>query len=116
MHHATSLVVPLSPSSHTHDRRKLRTHTSRRNPSRLGGLHGVDDVLSKRAKKDGRNGNGTPAGYDSEQTPSGRIRKEDSREKVLHPFKVSEEKSMMDLLEIRKAVGITRASKLGKRK
>src|SRR5271169_4435147 len=78
MHHATSLVVPLSPSSHTHDRRKLRTHTSRRNPSSGLGVHGIDDVLSKRAKKDGtgRNtGNGTPAGYDSEQTTA-RVRKE----------------------------------------
>lgn len=119
MHHATSLVVPLSPSSHTHDRRKLRTHTSRRAPNGLG-IHGFDDIpAAKRVRKEGRgNGNSSTAGYDSEQpfNPS-RPRKEDTRDKVMNPFKVSEEKSMVDLLEIRKAIGVTRAAKVsGKRR
>lgn len=127
MHHATSLVVPLSPSSHTHDRRKLRTHTSRRHANGLG-ITGFDDILpsAKRAKKDIRgNGNGTSmvvsatgaAGYDSEQpfgttTSTSRVRKEDERNKVMNTFKVSEEKNMVDVLEIRKAIGVTRAGKV----
>src|SRR5579859_5792765 len=93
MHHATSLVVPLSPSSHTHDRRKLRTHASRRHTNGLG-IHGFDDVLpaAKRVKKDSRgNGNSSSvaaAGYDSEvQFGTTRPRKEDAREKVLNTFK-----------------------------
>jgi hypothetical protein len=118
MHHATSLVVPMSPSSHTVDRRTLRTHPSRRPANGLG-IHGFDDLIpaAKRAKKDPRgNGNGS-GGYDSEQ-PFGaqRIRKEDSRDKVMNPFKVSEEKSMVDVLEIRKAIGVTRAGKINKRR
>lgn len=124
MHHATSLVVPLSPSSHTHDRRKLRTHTSRRHANGLG-ISGFDDILpaAKRAKKDARgNGNGSGAptvgGYDSEQAfPGGsRVRKEDTRDKVMNVFKVSEEKIMVDVLEIRKAIGVTRAGKVNKRR
>jgi hypothetical protein len=43
------------------------------------------------------------------------MRKEDSREKVLSVFKVSDEKSLMDVLEIRKAVGVTRTTKTNKR-
>jgi hypothetical protein len=119
MHHATSLVVPLSPSSHTHDRRKLRTHTSRRTANGLG-IYGFDDIapVAKRRKEGRGNGNSTPAGYDSEQPlNTSRPRKEDTREKVMNPFKVSDEKSMVDLLEIRKAIGITRAAKAaGKRR
>lgn len=119
MHHATSLVVPLSPSSHNHDRRKLRPHTSRRNPNGLGNS-GFDELVApaKRTKKDGRgNGNNSAAGgYDSEQPFSSRSRKEESRDKVMSVFKVSEEKSMVDLLEIRKAIGVTRATKVNKRR
>ena len=123
MHHATSLVVPLSPSSHTHDRRKLRTHASRRHANGLG-ISGFDDILpaAKRAKKDGRgNGNGSGAptvgGYDSEQTfPGSRVRKEDSRDKVMNTFKVSEDRNMVDVMEIRKAIGVTRAGKVNKRR
>ena len=123
MHHATSLVVPLSPSSHTRDRRKLRTHTSRRHANGLG-ISGFDDVLPapKRAKKDGRgNGNGNGAlavgGYDSEQTFAGsRVRKEDSRDKIMNPFKVSDERNMVDVLEIRKAIGVTRAGKVSNKR
>jgi hypothetical protein len=123
MHHATSLVVPLSPSSHTHDRRKLRTHASRRHANGLG-ISGFDDILpaTKRAKKDGRgNGNGSGAptvgGYDSEQTfPGSRVRKEDSRDKVMNTFKVSEDRNMVDVMEIRKAIGVTRAGKVNKRR
>ena len=120
MHHATSLVVPLSPSSSTHDRRKLRTHTSRRHPNGLG-IHGFEDILpaAKRAKKDVRGNGGNASaggGYDSEQQPQpgvfGRPRKEDTRERGMNAFKVSEERSMVDVLEIRKAVGITRAGKV----
>lgn len=116
MHHATSLVVPLSPSSHNHDRRKLRTHTSRRAAANGLGIYGFDADLvpaAKRVRKEKGNGNSTPQGYDSEQpfSNTSRPRKEDSREKVMNPFKVSEEKSMVDLLEIRKAIGITRAAK-----
>jgi len=122
MHHATSLVVPLSPSSHTHDRRKLRTHVSRRHANGLG-ISGFDDMPpAKRAKKDARgNGNGSGAptvgGYDSEQTfPGSRVRKEDSRDKVMNAFKVSDERNMVDVLEIRKAIGVTRAGKVNKRR
>ena len=119
MHHATSLVLPLSPSSHNHDRRKLRTHTSRRNANGLG-MGGFEDLVpaAKRAKKDARgNGNGSAAGgYDSEQPLSLRTRKEESRDKVMNAFKVSEEKNMVDILEIRKAIGVTRAAKVNKRR
>jgi hypothetical protein len=130
MHHATSLIVPLSPSSHIHDRRKLRTHTSRRHTNGLG-ISGYDDILpsAKRAKKDIRgNGNGSSiiqGDYDSEQpfgsttantTSSSRVRKEDGRDKVMNTFKVSEEKNMVDVLEIRKAIGVTRAGKVNKRR
>ena len=121
MHHATSLVVPLSPSSHNHDRRKLRTHTSRRNANGLP-IPGLDDYLpaAKRIKKDvSRNANGNGGGgYDSEQPVGqpGKPRKEESRDKVMNPFKVSEEKSMVDVLEIRKAIGVTRAGKVIKRR
>jgi hypothetical protein len=117
MHHATSLVVPLSPSSHTHDRRKLRTHTGRRHANGLG-IHGLDDFPAvKRAKKDAR-GNGNASGdYDSEQPfVMARVRKEDTRDKVMNTFKVAEEKNMVDLLEIRKAIGVTRAGKVSKRR
>ena len=120
MHHAISLVVPLSPSSHTHDRRKLRTHASRRHPNGLG-MSGLDELpASKRAKKDPRgsgNANGGGGGYDSEQ-PFGnpRVRKEESRDKVMNSFKVLEEENMVDVMEIRKAVGVTRAAKVNKRK
>lgn len=117
MHHATSLVVPLSPSSHTHDRRKLRTHTSRRPHNSLG-IHGIDDIVpaAKRVRKDARNGNASGE-YDSEQ-PFGtaRIRKEDTRDKVMNPFKVAEETNIVDVLEIRKAIGVTRAGKLNNRR
>jgi hypothetical protein len=117
MHHATSLVVPLSPSSHTHDRRKLRTHASRRHTNGLG-IHGLDDLIpaAKRARKEARNGNASGE-YDSEQ-PFGttRVRKEDSRDKVMNTFKVAEEKNMVDVLEIRKAIGVTRAGKVNKRR
>ena len=46
------------------------------------------------------------------------MRKEDSRDKVMSAFKVSEEKNMVDVLEIRKAIGITRvtSAKVNKRK
>ena len=119
MHHATSLVVPLSPSSSTHDRRKLRTHTSRRHANGLG-IHGFEDILpaAKRAKKDIRgNGNASGGGYDSEQPNAfGRPRKEDTRERVMNTFKVSEEKSMVDVLEIRKAIGVTRAGKVNNKR
>ena len=123
MHHATSLVVPLSPSSHTHDRRKLRTHASRRHANGLG-ISGFDDIFpaAKRAKKDVRgNGNGSGAptvgGYDSEQTfPGSRVRKEDSRDKVMNTFKVAEDRNMVDVMEIRKAIGVTRAGKVNKRR
>src|SRR5579859_6020421 len=122
MHHATSLVVPLSPSSSTHDRRKLRTHTSRRHANGLG-IHGFEDILpaAKRAKKDARgNGNASGGGgYDSEQAQpgnagfGGRPRKEgETRERVMNTFKVSEERNMVDVLEIRKAIGVTRAGKV----
>lgn len=126
MHHATSLILPLSPSSHIHDRRKLRTHTSRRHANGQG-IGGFDDVspAAKRIKKDARgNGNGSVAGsaggaggYDSEQTlAASRIRKEDSRDKVMNTFKVSEDKNMVDVMEIRKAIGVTRAAKVTKRR
>jgi hypothetical protein len=125
MHHATQLVVPLSPSSQIHDRRKLRP--ARRHPNGLGILSAYDDILpSKRVKKDGRgNGNvsasGTGGGYDSEQqnAPQGsssRVRREEARDKVMNPFKVSEEKNFVDIVEIRKAIGVTRAGKVNKRR
>ena len=117
MHHATSLVVPMSPSSQSHDRRKLRTHTSRRHANGLG-TTGFDELspATKRLKKDARgNGNGS-GGYDSEQAFGvGKMRKEDSRDKVLSAFKVSDERNMVDVLEIRKAIGVTRTTKLNKR-
>jgi hypothetical protein len=120
MHHATSLVVPLSPSSHTHDRRKLRTHTSRRHPNGLG-IAGVDDIVpaAKRVKKDARGNGSASGGYDSEPPLGGgptRVRKEESRDKVMNAFKVSDEKVMVDVLEIRKAIGVTRAAKVNKRR
>jgi hypothetical protein len=34
----------------------------------------------------------------------------------MNVFKVSEEKSMVDVLEIRKAIGVTRAGKVNKRR
>jgi hypothetical protein len=118
MHHATSLVVPLSPSSHTHDRRKLRTHTSRRHANGLG-IHGFDDIVpaAKRVRKEAQgNGNGS-GGYDSEQPfGSSRVRKEDSRDKVMNTFKVADEKNMVDILEIRKAIGVTRAGKVNNKR
>jgi hypothetical protein len=117
MYHATSLVVPLSPSAQSHDRRKLRTHSSRRQANGPSGST-LEDLspAAKRLKKDSRgNGNGN-GGYDSEQPLGvGKMRKEDSREKVLSVFKVSDEKSLMDVLEIRKAVGVTRTTKTNKR-
>ena len=129
MHHATQLVVPLSPSSQAHDRRKLRPHTARRHPNGLGILATYDDVLpsAKRVKKDGRgNGNqsagGAGGGYDSEQQAGqqqqqgGRVRREDGRDKVMNIFKVSEDKNMVDIMEIRKAIGVTRAAKVNKRR
>ena len=124
MHHATSFVVPLSPSSHPHDRRKLRTHTSRRNAHSLG-ISGFDDIPpAKRPKKDNVRGNGngnitaSGGGYDSEQqfAAAARVRKEDERNKVMNTFKVTEEKNMVDVLEIRKAIGVTRATKMNKRR
>ena len=124
MHHATSLVVPLSPSSSQHDRRKLRTHTSRRHANGLG-IHGFEDILpaAKRAKKDARNGNASGGGYDSEQPQTsgagglgGRPRKEETRERVMNTFKVSEERNMVDVLEIRKAIGVTRAGKVNNKR
>jgi len=119
MHHATSLVVPLSPSSSTHDRRKLRTHASRRNANGLG-IHGYDEIhpAAKRAKKDAKgNGNASGGGYDSEQPGAfGRPRKEDTRDKVMNAFKISEEKNMVDVLEIRKAIGVTRAGKVNNKR
>lgn len=124
MHHATSLVVPLSPSSSTHDRRKLRTHTSRRHANGLG-IHGFEDILpaAKRAKKDARgSGNASGGGYDSEQPQQaggfgGRPRKEgETRERVMNTFKVSEERNMVDVLEIRKAIGVTRAGKVNNKR
>lgn len=123
MHHS-SFVVPMSPSSHPHDRRKLRTHTSRRHANGLG-IGGFDDHLpAKRAKKDNVRGNGNGsttgggAGYDSEQpfAAAARVRKEDERNKVMNTFKVAEEKNMVDVLEIRKAIGVTRATKVNKRR
>jgi len=126
MHHATQLVVPLSPSSQVHDRRKLRP--ARRHPNGLAVLGAYDDIFpsAKRVKKDGRgNGNvsasGTGGGYDSEQQTApqgggGRVRREEGREKVMNTFKVSEEKNLVDILEIRKAIGITRAGKVNKRR
>ena len=122
--HATSFVVPLSPSSHSHDRRKLRTHTSRRHVNGLG-ISGLDDILpAKRPKKDNARGNGNGSitasggGYDSEQqfAAAARVRKEDERNKVMNTFKVAEEKNMVDVLEIRKAIGVTRAAKVNKRR
>ena len=124
MQHAASFVVPLSPSSHPHDRRKLRTHASRRPANGLG-VSGFDDVLpAKRAKKDNVRGNGNGSitagggGYDSEQpfAAAVRVRKEDERNKVMNPFKVAEEKNIVDVLEIRKAIGVTRAVKVNKRR
>lgn len=119
MHHATSLVVPLSPSSSAHDRRTLRTHTSRRHANGLG-IHGFEDILpaAKRAKKDIRGNGNASAGYDSEQQPGvfGRPRKEETRERVMNAFKVSEEKNMVDVLEIRKAIGVTRAGKVNNKR
>ena len=119
MHHATSLVVPLSPSSHINDRRTLRTHTSRRYANGFG-ISGGDDLLPavKRAKKDARGNGNASGGYDSEQPLGGtaRVRKEESRDKVMNVFKVSDEKNMVDVLEIRKAIGVTRAAKVNKRK
>ena len=124
MLHATSFVVPLSPSSHTQDRRKLRTHTSRRHGNGLG-ISGFDDILpAKRAKKEHVRGNGNGSitasggGYDSEQAfaTAPRVRKEDERNKVMNTFKVAEERNMVDVLEIRKAIGVTRAAKVNKRR
>jgi hypothetical protein len=124
---ASTLSVPLSPNSHHQitDRRKLRTHTSRRHANGLG-IAGYDDIFSnKRPKKDARSGNGgtgTPlGGYDSDQPtaivgPGGRIRKEDARDKVMNTFKVSEEKNLNDLTEIRRAIGGTKIVKGSKRK
>ena len=125
MHHATSFVVPLSPSSHSQDRRKLRTHTSRRHANGLG-ISGFDDILpAKRAKKDTVRGNGNGSitagvsggGYDSEQPYAApRSRKEDERAKVMNTFKVAEERNMVDVMEIRKAIGVTRTAKVSKRR
>ena len=137
---ASNLSVPLSPNSysmmHPHDRRKLRTHTSRRHHHANGlGNAGYDDIFSnKRSKKDGRatgtsggsGGVATPlgGGYDSEQTgtttmvvgPGGRVKREDGRDKVMNTFKVSEEKNLNDLAEIRKAIGASKSSARGNKK
>jgi hypothetical protein len=72
----------------------------------------------------GSGGAATPVGgYDSEQPtvtttvgPGGRVRREDTREKVMSTFKVSEETNIIDLVEIRKAIGIGKSVKGIKKK
>lgn len=127
---ASTLSVPLSPnSSHIVDRRKLRTHISRRHHGNGLGISAHDDIFSNKRSSSKKPGNAggvaTPlvgaGGYESEQPittvgPGGRIRREDVRDKVMNTFKVSEETNLKDLVEIRKAIGGNKSVKGNKKK